>query len=211
MTPAPRPPNLYNHLPRKELSHPERRDVMNGTCKITNRNEEAWCSNGRFRMRDSCGNQTIVLCPCALSYGMVSICCSGAQRKLEKSPETNRIAHILLWKMQSNGRNRDCVWCEWTMVNSQTYFRSAGSVRCSSKQLQIISDSVTNGAFWHLMHHSVLGNNFCSLKAFTNSAVTWNVTTGSCTVTHSWGHRQEERPPGQLRRPERESFIMLWN
>lgn len=96
MTPAPPPPNPYNHLPRKELSHPKRCDVMNGACKITNSKEEAWCSNGRFRMRDSCGNQTIVLCPCALSYGMVNICCSGAQRKLEKSPETNRIAHILL-------------------------------------------------------------------------------------------------------------------
>lgn len=86
-------PATHAGYPGSNLLTPNRRDTTNTVAKIVGKREAAWWSNGRFRMRDSCGKQTIVLRRRARSHGMVSICFTCAQRKLWNSARTPRIAH----------------------------------------------------------------------------------------------------------------------
>lgn len=91
--------------------------------------EGAWWSNGRFRMRDSCGNQnysTTLLSFKQWNGKYMFLLCS---KKTLRSAKTPRIAHVQFWKMQSNRRSRDFVWCEWTILYSQTCSHCAGSVQ----------------------------------------------------------------------------------
>lgn len=76
--------------------------------------EAPWWSNGRFRIRDSCG-----------------LCFKGRNGKYtfplssKRSLKSVRSVCVLFPKMQSNRRSWGFVWCKWTTVYSQTNIRCA--------------------------------------------------------------------------------------
>ena len=95
------------------------------SCKITNKRKTRDGVMGGLGWKTAVDNQTIVLHSWALSKGMVSICSPFVLKdnfKKKKGAKTHRIAHVRIWKMQSNKRSRDSVWCGRTMVYSQTPF-----------------------------------------------------------------------------------------
>lgn len=97
--------------------------------------EAEWWSNVRFRMKDSCGNQTTPLRSRASSNGMVSICsCSCSKKRCEKSTKTPGISLARFWKMQGKRWSRGfCLMC----VNNSLLaspFRGSGSNHKTSNQ-----------------------------------------------------------------------------
>lgn len=163
--------------------------------------EAEWWSNVRFRMKDSCGNQTTPLSSRASSNGMVSICsCSCSKKRCEKSTKTPGISLARFWKMQGKRWSRGfCLMC----VNNSLLaspFRGSGSNHKTSNQQGVNANKplLCNETFlplWKAVTKTFFETYFGITK--------WSGST-------SWKEKKN-RPPGQLKGAVRDSFIMISN
>lgn len=152
--------------------------------------EDAWWSNGRFRMKHSCDDQTIVLrSSWASSTGMVSICFPCAQRKLEHKEQEQ--GFCLMWENNS-------------LLTDPSGLPLLTGLPSNCKLLLTLSFYDT----WCLIIFGAIFGSSLNPQTPQCLFVVWNW------ILHSHpqlGSPTGSRPPGQLRGAEWKSFIMLLN